>query len=288
MPVYQLDEGLWFPKPKYGEPDGLLAVGGDLSVNRLLLAYCHGIFPWFAYQVYDEPHWYCPMERFVIFPKEIHISHSMKQLMRQGKYVVTIDQDFEGVINGCSKANSRNTDEGAWLGPQMIQAYTQLHQMGIAHSVEVWETENGRLRISESNQTCLNCRVEADSTKSKRKTENYEVKTENYASTPSPYGDSTLSQGEKGTENGVHNSHRLVGGLYGIALNGAFFGESMFSLVPSASKLALIHLARHLEEKNYSFIDCQFETPHLRSMGGRHIPYDDYMAMLRANAEREK
>ena len=232
MPVYQLDEGLWFPKPKYGEPDGLLAVGGDLSVNRLLLAYCHGIFPWFAYQVYDEPHWYCPMERFVIFPKEIHISHSMKQLMRQGKYVVTIDQDFEGVINGCSKANSRNTDEGAWLGPQMIQAYTQLHQMGIAHSVEVWEV--------------------------------------------------------KETENGVHNSHCLVGGLYGIALNGAFFGESMFSLVPSASKLALIHLARHLEEKNYSFIDCQFETPHLRSMGGRHIPYDEYMAMLNANAHRRK
>jgi leucyl/phenylalanyl-tRNA--protein transferase len=284
MPVYQLDEGLWFPNPKYGEPDGLLAVGGDLSVNRLLLAYSHGIFPWYAYQLYDEPHWYCPMERFVIFPKEIHISHSMKQLMRQGKYHITIDHDFEGVIKGCSKADSRNTDMGAWLGPQMINAYTQLHKMGIAHSVEVWEakeTENGRLRISESNQTCLNCRVEAGSTKSK-------PKTENYASTPSPYGDSTLSQGEKGTENGVHNSHRLVGGLYGIDLNGAFFGESMFSLVPSASKLALIHLAQHLEKKGYSFIDCQFETPHLLSMGGRHIPYEEYMSILNANAHRKK
>ena len=232
MPVYQLDEGLWFPNPKYGEPDGLFAVGGDLSVNRLLLAYSHGIFPWFAYQVYNEPHWYCPMERFVIFPKEIHISHSMKQLMRQGKYYITIDHDFEGVIKGCSKADCRNTDMGAWLGPQMIRAYTQLHKMGIAHSVEVWEA--------------------------------------------------------KETENGVHNSHRLVGGLYGIDLNGAFFGESMFSLVPSASKLALIHLARHLEKKGYSFIDCQFETPHLRSMGGRHIPYDEYMAMLNANAHRRK
>ena len=92
----------------------------------------------------------------------------------------------------------------------------------------------------------------------------------------------------KETENGVHNSHRLVGGLYGIDLNGAFFGESMFSLVPSASKLALIHLAQHLEKKSYSFIDCQFETPHLRSMGGRHIPYDEYMAMLNANAHRKK
>lgn len=232
MPVYQLDEGLWFPNPKYGEPDGLFAVGGDLSVNRLLLAYSHGIFPWYAYQLYDEPHWYCPMDRFVIFPKEIHISHSMKQLMRQGKYHITIDHDFEGVIKGCSKADCRNTDMGAWLGPQMIRAYTQLHKMGIAHSVEVWET--------------------------------------------------------KGTENGVHNSHRLVGGLYGIALNGAFFGESMFSLVPSASKLALIHLAQHLEKKGYSFIDCQFETPHLLSMGGRHIPYEEYMAILNANAHKQE
>jgi leucyl/phenylalanyl-tRNA--protein transferase len=232
MPIYQLDEGLWFPNPKYGEPDGLFAVGGDLSVNRLLLAYSHGIFPWYAYQLYDEPHWYCPMDRFVIFPKEIHISHSMKQLMRQGKYHITMNQDFKGVINACSKADSRNTDMGAWLGPQMIRAYTQLHKMGIAHSVEVWEA--------------------------------------------------------KETENGVHNSHRLVGGLYGIDLNGAFFGESMFSLVPSASKLALIHLAQHLEKKGYSFIDCQFETPHLRSMGGRHIPYDEYMAMLNANAHRKE
>ena len=147
MPVYQLDEGLWFPNPKYGEPDGLFAVGGDLSVNRLLLAYSHGIFPWYAYQLYDEPHWYCPMDRFVIFPKEIHISHSMKQLMRQGKYHITMNQDFKGVINACSKADSRNTDMGAWLGPEMIRAYTQLHKMGIAHSVEVWEvkeTENGK------------------------------------------------------------------------------------------------------------------------------------------------
>ena len=232
MPVYQLDEGLWFPNPKYGEPDGLFAVGGDLSVNRLLLAYSHGIFPWYAYQLYDEPHWYCPMDRFVIFPKEIHISHSMKQLMRQGKYHITIDHDFEGVIKGCSKADCRNTDMGAWLGPQMINAYTQLHKMGIAHSIEVWEA--------------------------------------------------------KETGNDTSIPLRLVGGLYGIDLNGAFFGESMFSLVPSASKLALIHLAQHLEKKGYSFIDCQFETPHLLSMGGRHIPYEEYMAILNANAHRKE
>lgn len=232
MPVYQLDEGLWFPNPKYGEPDGLFAVGGDLSVNRLLLAYSHGIFPWYAYQLYDEPHWYCPMDRFVIFPKEIHISHSMKQLMRQGKYHITMNQDFKGVINACSKADSRNTDMGAWLGPQMIRAYTQLHKMGIAHSVEVWEV--------------------------------------------------------KGTENNTSIPLRLVGGLYGIDLNGAFFGESMFSLVPSASKLALIHLAQHLEKKGYSFIDCQFETPHLLSMGGRHITYEEYMSILNAYAHKKE
>ena len=232
MPIYQLDEGLWFPNPKYGEPDGLFAVGGDLSINRLLLAYSHGIFPWFAYQLYNEPHWYCPMDRFVIFPKEIHISHSMKQLMHQGKYLITMDKNFEDVIHGCSKVNSRNTDMGAWLGPQMINSYIQLHKMGIAHSVEVWEV------------------------------------------------------GE--TENEIPKSRSLVGGLYGIELNGAFFGESMFSLVPSASKLALIHLAHHLEEKNYSFIDCQFETPHLLSMGGRHIPYDEYIAMLKAYAQKKE
>lgn len=232
MPVYQLDEGLWFPNPKYGEPDGLFAVGGDLSVNRLLLAYSHGIFPWYAYQLYNEPHWYCPMDRFVIFPKEIHISHSMKQLMRQGKYHITMDQDFKGVINACSKADSRNTDMGAWLGPQMIRAYTQLHKMGIAHSVEVWEVE--------------------------------------------------------GRENNTSIPRRLVGGLYGIDLNGAFFGESMFSHVPSASKLALIHLAQHLEKKGYSFIDCQFETPHLLSMGGRHIAYEEYMSILNANAHKNE
>ena len=258
MPVYQLDEGLWFPNPKYGEPDGLFAVGGDLSVNRLLLAYSHGIFPWYAYQLYDEPHWYCPMDRFVIFPKEIHISHSMKQLMRQGKYHITMNQDFKGVINACSKADSRNTDMGAWLGPQMIRAYTQLHKMGIAHSVEVWET---------------------------KETENCSVQTENYASTN---GDSTISRRAKGTGNNTSIPLRLVGGLYGIDLNGAFFGESMFSLVPSASKLSLIHLAQHLEKKGYSFIDCQFETPHLLSMGGRHIPYEEYMAILNANAHRKE
>ena len=122
-------------------------------------------------------------------------------------------------IHGCATAQNRNTEEGAWLGPDIIKAYTELHRQGFAASVEVWEKQ-------------------AD-------------------------GD------------------RLVGGLYGVNLGSSFFGESMFSLVPNASKLALIHLARMFEILGGHMIDCQFETPHLRSMGGRYIPYDEYIAIIR-------
>ncbi len=216
--VTQLDERLWFPNPYWGEEDGLVAIGGDLSIDRLLLAYSNGFFPWYAYQMEGEPHWYCPIDRFVIFPNEIHISHSMRQLMRQHLYEVTINQDFEGVIRGCSKAQGRNEECGAWLGPDIIDAYTDLHHLGFAASVEVWE------------------KSPAD--------------------------------------------RRLVGGLYGVTLRHAFFGESMFSLVPSASKLALIHLALAMQRVGGRFIDCQFETSPLLSMGGRHISYEEYMQLL--------
>jgi leucyl/phenylalanyl-tRNA--protein transferase len=223
MAVYQLDDELWFPDPHQGEDDGLIAVGGDLSVRRLLLAYRHGFFPWFSFQSGCQPHWYCPMDRFVIFPSEIHVSHSMRQLMRQQRYELTINNDFSGVINGCAKADGRFLESGAWLGPDIVEAYTRLHRLGYAASVEVWERA----------------------------------------------ADSDNGQGR-----------RLVGGLYGVVLRNAFFGESMFSLVPSASKLALIHLACTLEDLGACFIDCQFETPHLKSMGGRHITYDEYMQQL--------
>ena len=220
--VFQLDDDLWFPDPYQGEDDGLVAVGGDLSVDRLLLAYSNGFFPWFSFKHQEEPMWYCPLERFVIFPSEIHISHSMQQLINQDRYLLTINQDFEAVISGCSHAQQRDEEEGAWLGPDIIRAYTELHSQGFAASIEVWE------------------RLEP--------------------------------QGKSG---------RLVGGLYGVNLGRAFFGESMFSLVPNASKLALIHLARTLELLGGRVIDCQFETPHLRSMGGRFISYDDYLRLLR-------
>lgn len=223
MAVYQLDKGLWFPDPHLGEEDGLVAVGGDLSVNRLLLAYSNGFFPWFSFQECEEPYWYCPLDRFVIFPQEVHVSHSMKQLMRQGKYVVTFNKDFGGVIRGCSTVDGRNQELGAWLGTDMMKAYTELHRLGYAASVEVWESGG--------------------------------------------------TSSEKG-------KLKLVGGLYGVAICNAFFGESMFSLVPNASKLALIHLARTLAKTGAVFIDCQFETSHLKSMGGRHISYEEYMSLL--------
>lgn len=219
--IVRLDDKLWFPDPRYGEEDGLVAVGGDLSVDRLLLAYSYGFFPWFSFRNREEPLWYCPLQRFVIFPKEIHISHSMRQLINKNQYGLTINKDFDGVIRGCATAQNRNTEEGAWLGPNIIEAYTELHRQGFAASVEVWE---------------------------------------------------------KQSEN---EDDRLVGGLYGVNLGRCFFGESMFSLVPSASKLALIHLARMFEILGGLMIDCQFETPHLRSMGGRYIPYEEYIALIR-------
>lgn len=219
MAVFRLDEKLWFPDPHSGNPDGLVAVGGDLSAERLKLAYSNGFFPWFSYRICPGPHWYCPLERFVIFPDKIHVSHSMKQLIRQHKYVVTFNEDFESVIENCSKVDDRNKEEAAWLSPDIISAYTRLHHMGYAASVEVWE--------------CYN-----------------------------------------------QIDRQLVGGLYGVTLRNAFFGESMFSFVPSASKLALITLAQRLNEHGWHFIDCQFETPHLRSMGGEYISYEKYMEML--------
>ena len=221
MAVFQLDDRLWFPDPHLGEEDGLVAVGGDLSIDRLLLAYSNGFFPWFSFRNQQEPLWYCPLQRFVIFPKEIHVSHSMRQLYRQDRYRVTLNKDFDGVIRGCATAQNRDTEEGAWLGPEIIKAYTALHHQGFAASVEVWEKQ------------------------------------------------------EKGTDD------RLVGGLYGVNLGRAFFGESMFSLAPNASKFALIYLARLFDNLGGLMIDCQLETPHLRSMGGRFIPYEEYIAIIR-------
>lgn len=210
--VFQLSDRLAFPDPHYGEPDGLLAVGGDLSIDRLLLAYSNGIFPWYAFRD-GVIQWWCPMERFVIFPDEIHISHSMRTLIRKGKYGLSINQAFPDVIHACGE--QRMHMEGAWLGEEMMEAYTRLYEQHFAASVEVWEGE------------------------------------------------------------------QLVGGLYGVALGKCFFGESMFSRVPNASKLALIYLSQVFNRNGGVLIDCQFETPHLKSMGGRYISYEEYMEYVR-------
>ncbi len=213
--VYELTDDLVFPDPRLGEPDGLIAVGGDLSEERLLLAYSYGIFPWYSFRDWPYPAWYCPMQRFVIFPNEIHISHSMRTLMNKKAYHVTFNDDFDGVIAGCSEVDGRYDMKGAWLGEEIMKAYRHLNRQGYAVSVEVWNSEN-----------------------------------------------------------------ELAGGLYGVAMGPCFIGESMFSREPNTSKLALIHLAKFMQRIGGKMIDCQLETAHLKSMGGRFIPYTEYLKIL--------
>lgn len=220
--IFQLSDKLIFPDPQYGEPEGLLAIGGDLRTERLLLAYCNGIFPWYSFAE-GQIQWWCPLQRFVIFPSEIHISHSMRTLLNSRRYCVTFNRAFDRVIRNCGEVNGRNEMEGAWLGDDIIEAYTRLHEMDYCTSVEVWE--------------------------------------------------------------GPPEEERLVGGLYGVTIGRTFIGESMFSLVPSGSKIALIMLAHWMDQNGGLMIDCQLETPHLRSMGGRFIPYEEYMDILTKDTE---
>jgi leucyl/phenylalanyl-tRNA---protein transferase len=207
--VYRLEKDkIWFPDPTVADEDGLLAIGGDLSVDRLLLAYSHGIFPWFSD---DTPVlWYSPHERFVLFPEKVRISSSMKQVIRSNRLKVTYNECFERVINACA-AIHRPGQPGTWITAGMRAAYVKLHQQGYAHSIEVWRNEN------------------------------------------------------------------LVGGLYGVTINQVFCGESMFSEVSNASKLALITLCRSL---NFRMIDCQMHTPHLESMGAEYISREEYLDIL--------
>ncbi|EFK59457.1 leucyl/phenylalanyl-tRNA--protein transferase [Sphingobacterium spiritivorum] len=207
--IFQLDDqDLSFPHPKYAEEDGLLAVGGDLSPDRLLLAYNNGIFPWFSD---DSPIlWYAPHERFVIFPERLKVSKSMKQVLRKAEFKVTVNTVFEQVIRQCAKIERKDQD-GTWITNDMIDAYIGLHKSGYAHAIEVWQED------------------------------------------------------------------QLVGGLYGVLIGQVFCGESMFSKVPNASKTALIHLFQFFDLK---FVDCQFHTDHLASMGGEMISQEDYLNIL--------
>lgn len=207
--IFQLDDqDLSFPHPKYAEEDGLLAVGGDLSPDRLLLAYNNGIFPWFSD---DSPIlWYAPHERFVIFPERLKVSKSMKQVLRKAEFKVTVNTAFEQVIRQCAKIERKDQD-GTWITNDMIDAYIGLHKSCYAHAIEVWQED------------------------------------------------------------------QLVGGLYGVLIGQVFCGESMFSKVPNASKTALIHLFQFFDLK---FVDCQFHTDHLASMGGEMISQEDYLNIL--------
>ena len=209
--IFDLSRTTEFPDPRFGHPSGLYAVGGDLSPERLIKAYPRGIFPWYAFRD-DQIQWWAPHRRFVIFADEIHISHSMRNLMNKKTLTCSINEDFEGVINGCGMVDGRMMEENAWLGPELTETWIKLNRRGYAKSVEVWDEDE-----------------------------------------------------------------YLVGGLYGFVSGGCFIGDSMFSLVPSASKLALIHLARHMKAQGGIFIDCQLRTEHLESMGARYIPYDEYL-----------
>jgi len=193
------------------EPDGLLAIGGDLSVARLLQAYKQGIFPWYSE---GQPLlWWSPDPRFVLLPERMHISRSLAKILRQGRYQIRLDSDFRQVIDACASV-ARCGQDGTWITDEMLDAYVSLHEAGYAHSVETWI------------------------------------------------------------------DGKLAGGLYGVAIGGVFFGESMFSHSSNASKIAFAHLGKLLTFYNYGLIDCQIATDHLQSFGATGIARTDFIKLL--------
>jgi leucyl/phenylalanyl-tRNA--protein transferase len=216
MPIYTLNEKIAFPPPEKADPTGILAVGGDLSIERLILAYRSGIFPWYSD---GEPLiWWSPDPRFVLFPDEFKVSTSLKRIVKSGKFRVTFDQNFKTVIGSCSRIKRRHED-GTWITSEMLEAYCAMHKAGHAHSVEVW------------------------------------------------LGD------------------ELAGGLYGVAVGKCFCGESMFTKVSNASKVALVALVERLKMQGCSMIDSQVHTDHLEKMGAREIPRKEYLRKLKKALE---
>ena len=203
-----------FPFAGLADEDGLLAIGGEITVDWLLEAYSNGIFPW-----YDETMpimWWSPDPRAVMKPSEVHISHSMKPIFNQKKFELKVDTAFEAVIRQCANIK-RKDEDGTWIVPEIIEAYTQLHILGYAHSFEAWQ------------------------------------------------------DGE------------LVGGLYGVSLGKMFFGESMFSNKPNASKFAFISMARLLQNTGFEYIDCQIPTQHLESLGCGTMPRNVFLDLVQKN-----
>ncbi len=211
--MYFLSKELLFPPVSEANNDGILAIGGDLSSERLMLAYKSGIFPWFEE---GEPiYWWSPNPRMVLFLDELVVSKSMRNILNRNIFTVTFNQNFKEVISNCQKIK-RNGQNGTWITNDMIEAYCKLNEVGIAKSVEVWQ------------------------------------------------------------------NNELVGGLYGIDLGHVFCGESMFSKVSNASKVAFIALANYLKNENYKILDCQVYNEHLESLGCREIDRADFMELLKS------
>jgi leucyl/phenylalanyl-tRNA--protein transferase len=205
-----------FPDPRRTSREGLLAVGGDLHPDSLVLAYRSGIFPW-PIEGMDLP-WFCPPKRAVLEWSRLHLPRSLRGARNRGRFRFTVDAAFPLVIDACAhvpRIDHRTGEEsGTWITPEMIEAYVSLHRLGYAHSVEAWE-------------------------------------------------DGTL-----------------VGGLYGVSVDGAFSAESMFHLRDDASKLALVHLVEYAHARGLDWIDAQVMSPHVERLGGRDIPRDEFLARL--------
>ncbi len=215
MTIFRLDKNdIRFPSPRLAERDGILAVGGDLRPERLLIAYAMGIFPWFGPK--DPLLWWSPDPRLVLFPDQMHISRRLRRIINRQTFAVSLDRAFPEVIRSCAAVHEQN-DGGTWISKDMIRAYCRLHEAGWAHSVETWQC------------------------------------------------------GE------------LVGGLYGVAMGKCFFGESMFSRVSNASKVALAYLADYLNRFSFAVIDCQVTSLHLQRLGAVEIPRDFFLQILGEN-----
>ena len=208
--VFILDDNTDFPPASMAEPDGLLAIGGDLSPERLLKAYPSGIFPW-----YEGEHilWWSPDPRFVLFPGEFRQSRTVTRLEAKGIFTFTINKAFADVIQFC-RSVKRPGQDGTWITEEVERSFLEMHRMGHAHSAEAWQGE------------------------------------------------------------------RLVGGLYGIRLGSIFYGESMFSLEPHASRFAFTKFVKHLATDGVTLIDCQVYTPYLESFGARMIPREEFLKRL--------
>jgi len=209
--VFFLSDKIEFPEVHFADKNGILAIGGDLTIPRLKLAYASGIFPWYSS---GEPiTWFSPDPRMVLYPKDLKITKSMKQVLKSHRFRISYNEAFTEVISHCKTIDrSSQGESGTWITNEMKEAYIALHHAGITKSVEVWEDQE------------------------------------------------------------------LVGGLYGVEVGKVFCGESMFSKVSNASKLALIHLVR---DNHYSLIDCQVYNPHLASLGAREIERAKFLALLK-------